>query len=145
MPADRGTVGPCLSWINWPAQTAAGVLCVVFVPACAADSMQCSAACSGQLQPVQQSHPAAAGRHQQPVVGTTALAGSTRQASTPAGDCDLSSVVLFLVLQVLWNVENGEAICGSPTGADFTLALRFYQHDSTKLVSAASVHLLACR
>ena len=46
------------------------------------------------------------------------------------------SVVLFVVLQVLWNVESGEAICGSPTGADFTLALKFYQHDSTKLVSA---------
>ena len=45
------------------------------------------------------------------------------------------SVVLFVVLQVLWNVESGEAICGSPTGADFTLALKFYQHDSTKLVS----------
>ena len=49
--------------------------------------------------------------------------------------CDLFSVVQFSVLQVLWNVENGEAICGSPTGADYTLALKFYQHDSTKLVS----------
>ena len=47
-----------------------------------------------------------------------------------------SSVILVVAPQVLWNVENGEAICGSPTGADFTLALRFYQHDSTKLVSA---------
>eukprot|EP00891_Asterochloris_glomerata_P001613 jgi/Astpho2/1613/Aster-07933 len=42
---------------------------------------------------------------------------------------------------VLWNVENGEAICGSPTGADFTLALRFYQHDSTKLVTCGNYNL----
>ena len=41
----------------------------------------------------------------------------------------------------MWDVQTGNAICGSPTGNDFTNALKFYNHCSTKLVTGGNYNL----
>lgn len=43
--------------------------------------------------------------------------------------------------QVLWDVASGEAICGSPTHSDFVLCLRFFNGDSSKLVTAGNYNM----
>lgn len=43
--------------------------------------------------------------------------------------------------QVLWDVASGEAICGSPTSADFVLCLRFFSNASDKLITAGNYNL----
>lgn len=42
---------------------------------------------------------------------------------------------------VLWDVESGEAICGSPTHADFVLCCRFFSNQSDKLITAGNYNL----
>jgi cilia- and flagella-associated protein 52 len=42
---------------------------------------------------------------------------------------------------VLWDVDSGEAICGSPTHADFVLCMRFFNTCSNKLVTAGNYNL----
>jgi hypothetical protein len=46
-------------------------------------------------------------------------------------------------VQVLWDVATGEAICGSPTHADFVLCCRFFSNQSDKLVTAGNYNLQA--
>jgi hypothetical protein len=48
------------------------------------------------------------------------------------------------VLQVLWDVATGGAICGSPTNADFVLCCRFFSNTSDKLITAGNYNLQAC-
>jgi len=47
--------------------------------------------------------------------------------------------------QVLWNVDSGEAICGSPTHADFVLCCRFFSNQSDKLITAGNYNLQVSR
>ena len=44
---------------------------------------------------------------------------------------------------VLWNVQTGAAMCGSPTHSDFTLTLKFLKNDRNRLVTAGknNIHL----
>eukprot|EP01025_Chloroclados_australasicus_P008867 TRINITY_DN13287_c0_g1_i1.p1 TRINITY_DN13287_c0_g1~~TRINITY_DN13287_c0_g1_i1.p1 ORF type:complete len:634 (+),score=78.24 TRINITY_DN13287_c0_g1_i1:174-2075(+) len=42
---------------------------------------------------------------------------------------------------VLWDVQTGEAICGSPTHANFTLKVKFLNHDNHMLVTAGNYNL----
>lgn len=46
-------------------------------------------------------------------------------------------------MQVLWDVETGEAICGSPTHSDFVLCCRFFNNQSDKLITAGNYNLQA--
>ncbi|KAI8467381.1 MAG: flagellar associated protein [Monoraphidium minutum] len=42
---------------------------------------------------------------------------------------------------VLWDVANGEPICGSPTNSDFVLRMAFLNNDSSRLVTAGNYNL----
>ncbi|GAQ77665.1 hypothetical protein KFL_000020270 [Klebsormidium nitens] len=42
---------------------------------------------------------------------------------------------------VVWNVELGQAICGSPTANDFVLTVQFFHNDSTRLVTGGNYNL----
>ena len=48
-------------------------------------------------------------------------------------------------LQVLWDVDSGEAICGSPTHSDFVLCCRFFSNQSDKLITAGNYNLQVCQ
>ncbi len=39
-------------------------------------------------------------------------------------------------LQVLWDVQSGSAICGTPTSSNFTNTIKFFHNRNDKLVSA---------
>lgn len=43
--------------------------------------------------------------------------------------------------QVLWDVETGNAICGTPTCTDFTIAVKFLNNDGAKLVTCGNYNL----
>lgn len=43
--------------------------------------------------------------------------------------------------QVLWDVETGNAICGTPTCTDFTVAIKFLNNDGAKLVTCGNYNL----
>lgn len=43
--------------------------------------------------------------------------------------------------QVLWDVETGNAICGTPTCTDFTIAVKFLNNDAAKLVTCGNYNL----
>jgi hypothetical protein len=53
----------------------------------------------------------------------------------------LTGRVLCHAAQVLWDVATGEAICGSPTHADFVLCCRFFSNQSDKLITAGNYNL----
>jgi cilia- and flagella-associated protein 52 len=42
---------------------------------------------------------------------------------------------------VMWDVTRGEAMCGSPTHSNFTMCVKFFNHDSHKLVTAGNYNL----
>ncbi len=44
-------------------------------------------------------------------------------------------------MQVLWDVQSGKAICGSPTHTNFTLTLKFFHNRNDKLVTAGNYNL----
>ena len=44
--------------------------------------------------------------------------------------------------QVLWEVETGRAVCGSPANNNFTLTIKFFNNRNDKLVSAGNYNLL---
>lgn len=44
--------------------------------------------------------------------------------------------------QVLWEVESGRAVCGSPANNNFTLTIKFFNNRNDKLVSAGNYNLL---
>lgn len=46
-----------------------------------------------------------------------------------------------MVWQVLWDVETGNAICGTPTCTDFTIAVKFLNNDGAKLVTCGNYNL----
>lgn len=48
---------------------------------------------------------------------------------------------LCLACQVLWDVETGNAICGTPTCTDFTVAIKFLNNDGAKLVTCGNYNL----
>lgn len=41
-------------------------------------------------------------------------------------------------LQVLWDVQQGRPICGTPTGNGFTLCLSFFNTASDKMITAGN-------
>lgn len=43
--------------------------------------------------------------------------------------------------QVLWDVETGNAICGTPTCTDFTTTVKFLNNDGAKLVTCGNYNL----
>ena len=42
---------------------------------------------------------------------------------------------------MLWDVETGNAICGTPTCTDFTIAVKFLNNDGAKLVTCGNYNL----
>ena len=46
-----------------------------------------------------------------------------------------------MFVQVLWDVETGNAICGTPTCTDFTVAIKFLNNDGAKLVTCGNYNL----
>lgn len=42
---------------------------------------------------------------------------------------------------VLWEVESGQALCGSPTANDFTLNVQFFSQSPTSLVTCGNYNL----
>ncbi|KAK9810051.1 hypothetical protein WJX72_004013 [[Myrmecia] bisecta] len=42
---------------------------------------------------------------------------------------------------VLWDVETGEAVCGSPTANNFTFAVKFFNNSSNKLATGGNYNL----
>ena len=47
--------------------------------------------------------------------------------------------------QVLWDVATGTAICGTPTHADFTQALKFFKDDPEALITGGSYNCTVWR
>lgn len=43
--------------------------------------------------------------------------------------------------QVLWDVASGEPICGAPMNSDFVLRAKFFNNDSSKIVTAGNYNL----
>lgn len=41
----------------------------------------------------------------------------------------------------MWDVESGQAICGSPTNYDFTLSVKFLNNRNDSMVTAGSYNL----
>lgn len=72
--------------------------------------------------------------HRKPAC-TYAVCTACRLVLCPAACC--------AVLQVLWDVASGGAICGSPTNADFVLCCRFFSNTSDKLITAGNYNLQA--
>ena len=44
-------------------------------------------------------------------------------------------------MQVLWDVESGSAICGSPTHTNFTLCVKFFSNRNDKLITGGNYNL----
>lgn len=47
----------------------------------------------------------------------------------------------FTHTQVLWDVQSGRAICGSPAHNQFSLCLKFFNNRNDKLVTAGNYNL----
>ena len=45
-------------------------------------------------------------------------------------------------MQVLWDVQSGRAVCGSPAHNNFTLTIKFFNNRNDKLVSAGNYNLI---
>lgn len=46
-----------------------------------------------------------------------------------------------MLVQVLWDVQTGSAICGSPTHTNFTMCVKFFQNRNDKLMTAGNYNL----
>lgn len=52
-----------------------------------------------------------------------------------------ASAHLTFYLQVLWDVQTGSAICGSPTHTNFTMCLKFFHNSNDKIVTGGNYNL----